>query len=369
MSKRDYYEILEIEKTETKDGIKRAYRKLAMKYHPDRNQGDKNAESKFKEVGEAYATLSDDNKRKQYDMFGHSWGGGNPFWGWGFQADFDVGDIFESFFWGGFWGSWSRRRTTAQRWEDLEYILELDLKTSIYGWKQTIDFNRKAHCDSCDGQWGKNRKTCSTCNGSGRVTRTSQSPFGVIQQTITCDVCSGTGESFEEICSDCHGEKRQTKKVEVDLDIPAGIDDGMVIKLSGEGNAGIGTKQSWDLYVKFSVKQSEKKLERDGVDLHYTVEIDVIEAILGTKKDINIPIIWKRNILIEAWTQVWMIIKKSWDGVKYIDRDMKWDLLIHIEIKIPKKLGKKEDELYREVAKSRKIKVLNKKWVLGKIFR
>ncbi len=367
MEKKCYYEVLEIEKTTSIDGIKKAYRKLAMKYHPDRNEGKKDAEAKFKEVGEAYGVLSDAGKRKQYDMFGHSSWGGNPFGGGWFQTDFDVGDIFESFFGGGFSGG-GRQRSSSQRGEDLEYIMEIDLKTSIYGEKQEIEFNKKVSCETCDGDGGKNKQTCSECGGNGRVTRTSQTAFGVIQQTVACGACSGSGETFEEVCSDCHGEKRQVKKVTVEIDIPAGIDDGMVIKLTGEGNDGVGTKASGDLYVKFSVNLQEKNLERDGTDLHYKVEIDVIEAILGTQKDITLPILGKRTISIDPGTQMGTIIKNSGDGVKFIDRDTKWDLLIHVDIKIPKKLGKKEREFYHQVASEKKLNVLNKKGILEKLF-
>ena len=366
MAEKDYYKTLGIERNASIEDIKKAYRKLAMKYHPDRNKGEKWAEQKFKEVGEAYGILSDSSKRKQYDTFGSA-GWGNPFGGWGFQTDFDVGDIFESFF--GWWFSGGGRQgSTSHRWEDLEYMMEVNLKTSIYGEKQTIEFNKKIACEECDGQWGKNKKTCQQCNGNGRVTRTSQTAFWVIQQTVACESCSGSWESFEEICRTCNGAKRQVKSVTVEIDIPAGIDDGMVIKLSWEWNAWVGTNSSWDLYVKFSVQTSEKRLKREGVDLHYEIEIDVIEAILGTKKEIIIPILWKRTITIEIGTSIETIVKNIWDGVKYIDRDMKGDLLIHIHIKIPKKLWKTERELYEKIATEKKINILNKKGILKKIF-
>ncbi len=366
---RDYYEILGLQKWASSDEIKKAYRKLAMQYHPDRNQGDKEAEAKFKEIWEAYGTLSDPGKKQNYDTFGSAGGGWNPFWGWGFQAE-DLGDIFSSFFGGGFWGQsrgWARR-SSERRGEDLEYDITIDLKTSIYGWKDTLEFNKREYCDSCDGAGWSNKKTCTTCNWHGQVTQTSQSPFGVIQQTRTCPDCNGSGEEFEDICSECNGEKRVLKKQKLDIDIPAGIDDGMVIKLTGEGNAGVGTKTSWDLYVRFHVNTQEKWLTRDGVDLHYDLEIEFIEAVLGTKKEVNIPVIGKRTISIDAGTQWESILKISWDGVKHIERDAKWDLLIHIHIPTPTKLSKSERDLYENLAKEKKLNVNSKKWVFEKIF-
>ncbi len=363
----EYYSILWVEKTETKEGIKKAYRKLAMEYHPDRNKWDKHAEKKFKEINEAYSILSDDGKRKQYDMFWKAWTNWNPFWWGGFWGwvEVDLWDIFESFFGWGFSG-WTKRKTEA-RWEDLEYNLEVDLKTSIYWGKETIKFNKKETCETCSWEGWSWKKTCSKCNWGWKVTKTSQSMFGMIQQTVICDECSGSWEIFENICNDCHWEKRTFIKKELEVDIPAWIDDGMIIKINEEWNHWVNSKAHWDLYVKFSVDLEEKWLKRDWVDLHYNLKIEIVEAVLWAKKEINIPIIWKRNIEIKAWSEHWSIIKISWDGVKYIDRDSKWDLFIELNIKIPKKLWKKERELYQEIAKERNIKT-SSPWVFEKLF-
>ena len=367
MSK-DLYKILDLDRGASTEEIKKAYRKFAMKYHPDRNAGDKDAEAKFKEVNEAYSTLSDSGKRQQYDTFGSAWWGGNPFGGgWGFQGD-DISDIFSSFFGGGFWGAWQRSKPRETRGEDLEYDLHIDLKTSIYGGKESISFNKRSFCETCAWAGGSGKQNCDTCGGRGQVTYTSQSPFWVIQQTRTCSDCDGSGETFEDTCSDCKGEKRVLKKETLDIDIPAGIDEGMVIKMTGEGNAGIWTKASWDLYVRFHVQSEEKWLTRDGVDLHYDLEIDFIEAVLWTKREINIPIIGKRSLSIDAWTQTESILKISGDGVKHIDRDAKGDLIIHLHIPVPKKLAKRERELYEELASEKKLNVNSKKWVFEKIF-
>ena len=367
----DLYSVLEIEKWASKDEIKKAYRKMAMKYHPDRNAWDKKAEEKFKEVNEAYSTLSDDSKRQQYDMFGKSgWAAGwwNPFGGWfGGQGwvDVDLWDIFESFF-GGSRSGWRHRQTTF-KWEDLENLLNIDLKTSILWGKEKIIFNKKESCVTCDWEWGKWKKTCSKCNWAWQVTHATQSMFWMIQQTVTCDACSGSGQSFTETCSNCHWEKRKVVKKEIDIDIPAWIDNWMIIKMSWEWNHWVWTKAHWDLYIKFHVKSEEKWLRRDWVDLYYNLEIDVIEAILWTTREINIPIIWKRSIEIKSWTQTETTIKISWDWVKHIDSDQKWDLFINIDIKIPKKLSKIERENYEEIAKEKKINV-NKAWVFEKMF-
>lgn len=369
----DLYLILELEKWASKEDIKKSYRRLAMKYHPDRNSGDKEAEAKFKEINEAYSTLSDDSKRQQYDMFGKSgWAGGwNPFGGgfggqWG--VDVDLWDIFESFFWGGFGGWNSRQRKTTFKWEDLESILNIDLKTSIYWGKEKIKFNKKETCVTCNWEWGKWKTSCLKCNGRWQVTYTTQSMFWTIQQTATCDACSWSWESFKEVCSNCHWEKRKLVKKEIEVDIPAGIDNWMIIKMTGEWNHWVWTKANWDIYIKFNVQLEEKGLTRDWVNLHYELEIDVLEAILWTTKEISIPVIWKRNIDIKAGTSDWTTIKIPWDWVKHIDSEHKWDLFINISLKIPKKLWKKERELYEEIAKEKKINI-NKAWVFEKMFR
>lgn len=363
----DLYSVLWVEKNDSKEEIKKAYRKLAMQYHPDRNAWNKEAEEKFKQINKAYEILSDDTKRKNYDMFWDENSRWNPFGWWGFSGvDVDLWDIFESFFWWGF--SWTtRKRKTNFAWEDLEYNLELDLKTSIYWWKQKISFNKKETCKTCDWEWWSGKKTCPKCNGRWQVTHTTQSMFWMIQQTVTCDNCNWSWEVFEKVCNDCNWEKRKLIKKEIEIDIPAWIDEGMIIKMTGEWNHWIWTNKSWDLYIKFRVIQEEKWLKRENSDLNYDLEVDIVEAVLWATKEINIPIIWKRKIEIKAWTETGNIIKISWDWVKNIDSDRKWDLYINIFVKTPKKLSKKERELYEEIAKERKVDV-NKWWVFEKIF-
>lgn len=367
----DFYEILWIDRWASSEEIKKAYRKLAMKYHPDRTKWDKESEEKFKKINEAYSVLSDPSKKSQYDQFGSvwwaSWFGGGFWWAW---VDVDLWDIFEQFFgwtWRWTWSSWSRRNT-EQRWEDLEKIIEIDLKTSIYWSKQKIDINKKVTCTSCNGEWWSGKKTCSKCNGRWQVTYTSQSLFWVIQQTWTCDQCNWTWEQFENICEKCSWSKRIYDSKTIDLDIPAWIDNNMIIKLEGEWNDWIWTKVSWDLYIKFKVKLEEKWLKRKASDLYYEIEVDIVESVLWTKKDLNIPVIGKRTIEIPAWTQSWTVLEISWDWVKYIDSDKKGNLYITVNVKIPKKLSKKEKELYLEIAKEKKINVNNHKWIFEQLF-
>ena len=336
----DFYEILWVDKNASTEEIKKAYRKLAMQYHPDRNKSDPEAEKKFKEVNEAYSTLSDENKRKQYDMFWKAnWG--NPFgWWFGWGVDVDLWDIFESFFW--WWFSWRRQQRTEFVWEDLEVNLNIDLKTSIFWWKEKVKYNKKETCQTCHWEWWKWKKTCPKCEWKWVYTKTSQSIFWMISQTVTCDECSWSWEIFEEVCGECHWEKRVNKKAEYEVVIPAGIDNWMIIKIEDEWNDWVGTKAKWSLFVHFVVLTEEKWLKRDWVDLHYDIEIEIVEAVLWATKEINIPVIWKRKIDIKAGTEHWNVLKIHWDGVKHIDSDKKWDLLISIRIKIPKKLSKKE---------------------------
>lgn len=365
-----FYSILEISKTATQDEIKRSYRKLAMKYHPDRNKGDKEAEAKFKEINEAYQTLSDPQKRQQYDTFGKVWWNwwfGGWFWGFGQGwVDVDLWDIFSDFFgWG--WRS-RQKKSGVQRWEDIEEGITIDLKTSIYWGKEKISYDKMSTCTECKWEGWNWKKSCTGCSGSGYKTYTKQSMFGVIQQTGACDECNWTWETFEKVCEICHGKKRVSTRVEKEIEIPAGIDDSMIIKMEWEWNDWIWTKQSGDLYLRFRVKLEEKGLRREWINLFYEINIDTVEAVLGTTKEFILPVIGKRKIEIPSWTQSWTVLKFSWDWVKDVNYDTKWDLNIKVIIKIPKKLSKKERELYNEIAKEKKLNVNNHKWIFESIF-
>lgn len=356
------YDILWIEKTASQDEIKKAYRKLAMKYHPDRWW---DAE-KFKEINQAYDTLSDAWKRQQYDTFWSVWWAGQWFWWFGGWVDIDLWDIFESFF--GWATRWTQRKQrTSFVWEDLQHIVEVDLKTSIIWWKEKIKYSKLVTCDECNWEWWSGKKTCDQCNGSGYEKRRQQTVFWVVEHTANCSKCHWTWETFEEICKKCHWEKRIQKEVEYEIDIPAWIDEWMVIKVSNEWNDWV-KSSAWDLYLKFRIKSDIKNLKRKKTDLFFDLDIDVVEAVLWTTKDIKIPVIWKRTVNIDAWTQIWSIIKIPWDWVKFIDRDKKGDLYISLNIKIPKKLNETERQNYENIAKEKKIEYHNKKWILQKIF-
>lgn len=357
MSNKDYYNSLWVEKWATDEEIKKAYRKLAMQYHPDRNGGDKEAENKFKEINEAYSVLSDAWKRRQYDMYGSVWNGG--FSGGWFSWDFDISDIFNSFFnqWEWFGGWRTRKRQTSFRGEDLEYTIKIDLETSIYGWKQKIKFDRMEECTDCKWEGWTWKKTCGDCHGTGYVKYRQQSVFWVIEHTGVCEKCEWSGETLDHLCGSCKWKKRVKKTIELEIKIPAWIDNGMIIKMTSEWNDWINTKAKWDLYVKFKVALEEKWLKRDGEDLYYDLEVDVIEAILWCDKEIVIPIIWKRTIKIAAGTQVGTVIKIGWDWVKHVEKDSKWDLFVNLDIKIPKKLAKEEKELYEQIANTKNLKV------------
>lgn len=357
-----FYEILEVEQTATKDEIKKSYRRLAMQYHPDRNKWDSEAEKKFKEINEAYSTLSDDSKRKQYDMFWESWSSFGWFSWW---VDVDFWDIFESFFGGGF--SSQRKRKTEFPWEDIQVRLNIDLKTSIFWWEETIKYNKKVTCQTCDWEGGSWKKTCPKCAWKWVFTKTSQSIFWMVSQTMPCDECGWTWEVFEKVCPDCSWEKRILEKAEYKVKIPAWIDNSMIIKIQWEWNHWVWTKQNWSLLIQFIVNTEEKWLKREAENLYFDIEIEIVEAVLWIKKDISIPIIWKRKIEIPAWTSHWSIIKIKWDWVKFIENDKKWDLFIKILIKIPKKISKKERELYEEIAKIKGLNV-NSWGILDKIF-
>lgn len=357
----DYYEILWVSRTSSLEEIKKAYRKKAMEYHPDRWWD----ENKFKQINEAYSVLSDENKRREYDTYWRVWW--NSFWQWWFWwVDFDLWDIFEQFFW---WQkSYSRRKRSNDIYgEDLEYNLEIDLKTSILWWKKIIKYTKMVVCDDCNWIWWKWQKTCNECYWIWYVKYRQRTVFWTIEHTSTCQVCGWVWEIISDVCNKCKGGKRVKKEVELEIEIPAWIDEWMVVKINSEWNEWIKSR-SWDLYVRFSIKNEEKNLKRKWVNLFFDLDIDVVEAVLWTSKELNIPIIWKRTITIEPWTQFGSIIKIPKDWVKYVDRDKKWDLFINLNIKIPKRLSEQERKKYEEIAKEKKLRVFNKKWILWKIF-
>ncbi|MBX9808840.1 J domain-containing protein [Candidatus Gracilibacteria bacterium] len=353
----EYYSILSISREATPEEIKKAYRKKAMELHPDRHGGDKQKEAEFKKLNEAYGVLSDDQKKAHYDRHGtmdnHGHGGFGGFGG-GFQGGFDagdLGDIFSSFFGGGFGGqTGGRSRKRADIGEDIEMRLRISLEDSILGGTRKIEFERSTTCHHCSGKGGKT-ETCKSCNGHGQVRERVQTVFGVMEQARACGTCGGKGEKIIEKCTYCHATGKIKEKIEKTIDIPKGIENGMTIKLRGEGNKG--NDGNGDLYITFTVPENEGGLARDGADLHYSVRISPAEAVLGSERTLDLPILGKRSIDIKAGTQHGLVIAFRDEGMERLDRKGgKGSLMIHIEVDIPSKLSSDQKKLYEALLQS-----------------
>lgn len=369
----NYYDLLGITKNSTEEEIKKAYRKKAMECHPDRHGWDKSKEAEFKKINEAYSVLSDSQKKAHYDRFGSTewmWGSGFGQWWFNWWMDFDISDIFESFFGGWFGWQGSPKKKKDESGEDLEMSIRLDFSEAVFGGKKTIKYEKKVSCKTCSWTWAKpgtQTKTCGTCHGSWYTKNRTQSFFWVIEQTVACPMCHWTWTIIDTPCADCRWQKRVSEKTEKEIDIPAGIDDGMTIKLRWEGNEWTNGK-SWDLFVTFRVPEEFEWLKRDWDNLHFELIIDPVEAILWAKRKEKLPLIGERTIEIKAWTQNEDILKFKWDWVKNVSRDSKWDLFLHITIRINSHLSKKERELYEEIAKEKWIDFADHKGFFGKMF-
>ncbi len=346
MSQRDYYEVLGVDKGVDDKQIKKAYKRLAMKHHPDRNKDNKKAaEEKFKEIQKAYAILSDPQKRQAYDQFGHAgvdgsagaggFGGGNPFGGGGF------GDIFGDIFGGG-------SAQVDNRGSDLRYDLEIDLKDAVEGTTVKIRIPKNESCDTCHGTGAKpgtSVKTCGTCGGSGQVQM--QQGFFAVQRP--CHVCSGTGQKIESPCGTCRGQGVVKKQKTLSVKIPAGVDTGNRIRLSGEGEAGTRGGPNGDLYVEVHVKK-HNIFQREGNDLYCEVPIDFVTATLGGS--IEVPTLTgKLKIKVPAGTQTGKLFRLRGKGIKAI-RGGVGDLLCQVKIETPVNLNKKQKDLLKEFSES-----------------
>ena len=353
MAGKDYYQILGVEKGASVDEIKKAYRKLAMKYHPDQG-GD---QEKFKEVNEAYQVLGDEQKRRQYDQFGSAgpgagFGGGgfdfSGFQGGGFS---DIGDIFETFFGGGSFTGRERQKAGPRRGEDLQMEIVIDFMKAVFGVEETIEVMRYEICDSCSGKGAPSDAkiiTCSTCQGTGEVRLTQQSFFGNIASQRVCDSCHGEGKIPEKKCTTCGGEGRVKVKQKLKVKIPAGVDNGTTIKLAGKGAAGVKGGPSGDLYLIVRVRES-RTFERDGFDTHRTEKIHVLQAILGDEIEVE-TVHGMKKVVIPAGVEAGKVIKLKRLGIPRLNSSEIGDHYIHIELDIPKKLSKKEQEHYEELA-------------------
>jgi molecular chaperone DnaJ len=363
MAKRDYYEILGVGKSASADEIKKAFRRLAVQYHPDKEGGD---EAKFKEVNEAYEVLKDQSKRQRYDQFGHAGvggasGGGNPFEGFGgfggqgqninFDfGDMGLGDIFSSFFGGGP-GARSGRQS---RGRDVETSVEITFEQAVFGTEVDLNLSLEDTCEHCKGttvEPGHELKTCDECKGAGQVTRVMRTVFGNIQQATVCPKCKGAGKVPEKECSVCHGKGTQRKSVHVGLKVPAGIDDGATIRLRERGEA-IANGPKGDLYVHVRVKP-HKKFTREG-DLILSEEtIPMVDAALGTEIEVDTvdgPVVMK----IPAGTQSGTDFKLSGRGVPHLRRDSRGAHIVTVHVQTPTKLSKRQQELLEEFKGAKK---------------
>ena len=348
MAKRDYYEVLGVAKTASDDEIKKAYRKLAMKYHPDRNPDNAEAEEKFKEAAEAYEILSDSEKRSMYDRMGHQAFEGGMGGGGGFGGGFSAEDIFSQFgdiFGGAFGGGGGRGQQRARRGSDLRYVMELTLEEAVRGVKKTITFTAPAPCETCDGKGSKNPndvETCKTCHGAGQV-RMQQGFFSVQQ---TCSTCRGQGKIIKNPCNTCHGSGVKDRQQTLEVTIPAGVDNGDRVRLTGKGEA-IRDGQSGDLYVEVVVREHEI-FQRDGADLYMDVPVSIADAALG--KEIEIPTLEGRvSLKIPEGTQTGKMFRLRGKGVKPVRTSMQGDLLCRIVIETPVNLPARQRELLKEL--------------------
>ena len=357
MEKRDYYEVLGVSKSADATEIKKAYRKLALKYHPDKNPGDKEAEEKFKEAAEAYDVLSNEEKRRRYDQFGHAGVGGAGQGGFGGGMSMDdifsqFGDIFGSFggfsAFGGFGGGRSARR--VNRGTNLRVKVKMNLQEIATGIEKKIKVKKYVACQHCNGTGakdGKSYSTCSTCKGSGQVTRVQNTILGAMQTTSTCPTCEGEGKIINEKCTFCNGEGVLMSEEVISINIPAGVGEGMQLSLSGKGNAARRGGVNGDLIVLIE-EEEHPELVRDGNDLLYNVFIGYPEAVLG--ETVEIPTIeGKVKVKIEAGTQPGKILRLRGKGLPDVNGYGKGDLLAKVNVWIPKNLSKDEKKLVEKM--------------------
>ena len=346
MAKRDYYEVLGVSKGSSEDEIKKAYRKLAMKFHPDRNPDNQEAEDKFKEASEAYEVLSNAEKRSAYDRMGHAAFEGMGGGGGGFNAQ-DIfsqfGDIFGDMF-GGRGGAGGGQR--QRRGADLRYVMELTLEEAVRGVKKTISFTAPAACEACDGKGSKKPQdvtTCQTCHGAGQV-RMQQGFFSVQQ---ACPTCHGRGKIVKNPCNVCHGAGIAERKRTLEVSIPAGVDNGDRVRLSGEGEAGGAGTQAGDLYVEVVVRE-HAVFQRDGADLYMDVPISFTDAALG--KEVEIPTLDGRvNLKIPEGSQTGKLFRLRGKGVKPVRTSMVGDLMCRVVVETPVNLTSRQKELLQEL--------------------
>ena len=343
MAKRDYYEVLGVSRTATEAEIKRAYRSLAVKHHPDKNPGDAHAEEKFKECAEAYAVLSDSQKRAQYDRFGHGGVGGR-----GFDPGFsNIEDIFDLFGFGDMFGSRGRTRSTVQRGSDLRYDLEITLEEAAAGKEEKLRIPRLEKCHECDGRGaekGTAPETCIACAGSGQ-TRYQQGFFSVMR---TCPNCQGKGQIIRTPCKKCRGAGRVEKEKSLEVKIPAGVETGSRLRVTGEGEAGVNGGPSGDLFVVLHVKEHDI-FERQGANLYSAVPVSFAQAALGA--DIKVKTLdGEEDLKIPAGTQTGTVFRLKSHGMPALGGRGKGDLFVAVTLITPKSLTKEQRKLLEQLA-------------------
>ncbi len=351
----DYYEILGVSKTSTQDEIKKAYRKLARRYHPDVNKDDPEAESKFKEINEAYEVLSDPDKRRNYDTFGTAKG---PAFGGGFD-DFSgfggfegaVGDIFDMFF-----GNWqnqgARTRSSTQRGSDLSLELTVDFEEAVFGAEKEIEIGRLVSCQICGGSGlepGTSPETCPTCRGAGEIRNEQRTVFGTFIRTAPCPKCQGTGRIITSPCKDCNGQGRKPVHEKINVEIPAGVDDGVTLKLAGKGEAGLRGGRPGDLYIMVYVRP-HPVFERRGVDLFCQLPITFTQAALGA--EVKVPTLEGfETIKVAPGTQTGTSFKLKGKGVPSLHHKARGDILVQVVIETPRKLTERQKQLLIDFAR------------------
>lgn len=361
MAKRDYYEVLDVVKTASADDIKKSYRKKALEFHPDRNPDDKKAEEKFKEAAEAYEVLSDPDKRARYDRLGHAGVDGQFAGGGGFQGmdmddilrrfGFDSDDIFGEFFGGG------RRRSgggggraRGERGSNLRIRVKLTLEEIATGVNKKIKVRKQVACSTCNGSGARDPnsvETCGTCRGSGMVNRVTQTPFGMMQTAVSCPTCNGAGQTIKSPCNVCKGDGRVFGEETIEMDIPAGVHEGIQLSMAGKGNAGAKGGAPGDLLITVEEVPHEE-FTRDGSNIMYELFINIADASLGTKTEVP-TLDGRARITIPPGTQSGKIFRLKDKGLPGLQSYQRGDQLIHVNVWIPKKFNDEERKLLEQL--------------------
>lgn len=358
--KRDYYEVLGVDKSASEDEIKKAYRKAAKQYHPDLHPGDKEAEEKFKEANEAYEVLSDAEKKAKYDRFGHagvdpSYGAGQGGYG-GFNGqgfDFDLGDIFSNIFGGGFGGGGSANPNAPQRGSDTQTSVTISFEEAAKGCEREVESNRIEVCDECHGSGaaaGTSPKTCPECNGRGQVTTSQRTPFGMFQTQKACSRCGGKGTIIDNPCKKCRGAGRVRRPAKITVKIPAGIDDRQIINARGQGNKGINGGPAGDLRVAVNVRP-HPIFERDGYNVWVEMHVSYAAAALGC--ELQVPTLdGKVKYNIPAGTQSGDVFKLKGRGIQSLNNRGRGDQLVRVVVDVPRTLNAEQKRLLMELDKA-----------------